>query len=818
MSLKFDSLADKFVKRLIRHSWWILILFMAATAITAPRAVRLITTITSELSALLPDDHTSVALSRQLKKKFKKSTGGNLALIVESPHTEKNKQVMIDLANNLRALPDVREVKIERKNYKFFDDHKLLYIDLEDLQKVKERVQRQIQKEKLKGLYVDLEEDETKSDGNKNSELKFDDLIEKYSAGYGDAIDNPFYISEDNSYFVAFIYPKSTSSSLSFYAQFTQMIKEKIRDFPFSNYGPGLKVSYAGSMQTRLNEYNTLISDLTRAGIISMMGIFLGLVIYFRRVLATLILFIPLVSGICFGFFICSFFIEKLNVVTSFLFSILFGLGIDIGIHCLARYLEDRKQGLPVAECIHNLVLKTGRSSFVSIMTTVAAFFVLLVNDFKGFSEFGWIAGIGLLTTLASYMILLPCLLKVGESTKLISIRRPFGFNRDFFKKMSRFFHGKEKKFFYASIVLFFLGAASIAFVRFEWNFSNLKIKISETEEAKKKLAHITGRVNSPATLLIKDKEEARLLKEEIRRKKEADLLTPTIDRFRSVYDLSPDDQPQKMALLSEIDKLLSDDTLHVLKGDRQKKLQEFRQAIATTRMFGIKDVPQENIEVYYGQGEYKDEMFATIQPLPDLELDDGRNAIHFRDDVFHIKAGGKDFHSTSDAIIFADVLTTMFKDSRKAILLSLLAMVIIIYLDFFNWKKSALVLAYLSLGMFGMFLLMVVFGWKLNFYNMICIPVVLGMGEDNIVHLLHRFEELGRKNLFVAWISAGVPAAMASLTTILGYFGLVFAHHPGLQSIGILAVAGMTTCMISSLILFPVFLKVFYSKGSSWN
>ena len=59
------------------------------------------------------------------------------------------------------------------------------------------------------------------------------------------------------------------------------------------------------------------------------------------------------------------------------------------------------------------------------------------------------------------------------------------------------------------------------------------------------------------------------------------------------------------------------------------------------------------------------------------------------------------------------------------------------------------------------------------------------------------------------ALFTSGSAALMASLTTMLGYAGLVFAHHPGLRSIGILAVIGMGTCMVSSLVFLPAFLQV---------
>ena len=797
---------ERLVRRLIPYAWIMFPLFLGLAWFSLKPALSLLGRINTELSKLLPEDYPSVKIGNEIKQKFKEKGGGDLIIVLDSPNPENNLKVIEALSGFVQKIPEVDRVQYVKKGFEFFDEHKLLFIELDDLHQIKNRIQRKIQREKLGALYIDFESEENEKKGK--DPFNFDDLIEKYRKQYIQGIKSRYFTNEEETIYALWIYPKSKDTSLSYYKKFHRIISEKMKQFPLHEYGPDLKIGYAGSIKTRIDEYNSLIRDLKTAGMISGIGIFILLVFYFRRVTAVLLIFLPLGCSMLIGFALCSLFIKQLNVVTSFLFSILFGLGIDIGIHMFARYAEDREAGLSLDDALVNCLFKAGRSSTVGVITTCASFFILIINDFRGFSEFGWIAGIGLLVALATYLLFFPSILVVAEKLRILRFKKErHEFLQRLLKKWPVF-----PKAMGATVVCVILAAVSLAFIpsiQFEWNYSVLKIHIPETQSARAKLKQVSGRVNSPAAVTIASEAEAGALKAEYARRKAVDSESPTIDYFRSYYDLFPMDQEGKMVVLQDIDRLLADDALNVLKGEDRKMVDEFRTSIHQTTFIHENEIPKEIRKTFFGKGEYAGEKVAFVYPVSTLELDDGRNAIAFYNDAHKVEAAGKTFYAVSDSIVFADVLTTMFRDSRKTILLSLLVLALLIYFDFRNLKKTGLVLGALCSGIFWMFGLMVIFGLKFNFYNMITIPMMIGMGEDNSVHLIHRNEELKRTSVMKALFTSGSAALMASLTTMLGYAGLVFAHHPGLRSIGILAVIGMGTCMVSSLVFLPAFLQV---------
>lgn len=790
---------EKFIQFTARYALLIIALFSILTYFMAPRAIKLIKKVSTRLEDLLPNDYSTVRVGEEVQKKFKEEGRPNLIILFESNKPQENRKLLFDFKAYFETFPEVGKIKyIKNHHQDFFSKHKLLYLEQDDLIEIRDRIKRKIQREKLSGLYIDFESDE-------NDDFSFDDFSKNYDAV---SSDNIYFSNDSETIYAIYLYPSSEDRSLSFYKEFHDWVEAKVADFDFSNYKSQFELYYAGSINTKINEYSTLMNDLKMAGLISFCGIFLLILVYFKKLTSVLFLFIPLSMGILISFGLSSYFISSLNIVTSFLFSILLGLGIDIGIHLLARYEEDRIAGLTQLKALEHIFYKTGRSATIAALTTCGTFFILILNDFRGFSEFGWIAGIGLLTILVTYLFFFPALLVCAEKIRLIRFKQQKEILKNLILKCGISFPHTSKVLIFSLIFLLGSGVLSTQ-LDFEWNFSVLKINPPNVKYAREKLAELQGGNNRPAVIEIDGKEDALKLKSYFKERKQDP--ESIIARYQSSYDVYPEDQKQRMSLLQEIDTLLSDDALNILKKDQKEALNDFRSQIAKTELIKKEDIPESFETAFFGKGDYKEDQLSLIYPKGDAALDDGRNAIRFFNEAHHIQIDDKDYYAVSSSMVFADVLLTLFRDSKRTILLSLLALFIIIFLDFRSLKDTLVIYFSLLMGLLGMCGLIVAFGWKFNFYNIISIPVVLGMGVDNAVHLVHRFIEGGRKNIIEALSSSGVAAGIASLTTICGYSGLAFAHHPGLQSIGLFTIIGMLSCMFASLIFLPCLIQKFF-------
>lgn len=804
-----------------KYTILILVFGILFAVFSYPRAVHLLATVKTELINLLPDHYPSVHYTSEIQRKFNRRS--SLYLIVNSPDREANLKAVTDARKFLiDELDSIDYIDDEKKGYDFFDNNKLLLIDLEDLYTIRNRLEDKIQKKKLGGLYIDLEEDVSEK------EVGFDDITKKYQEEFTEGVKSKNKTNEDGTVFVLNIYPKSSDASLKYFKFFGREIEEATKKFDFKKYHPEMTVGFAGAIVTRVDQYDALMKDLQTAGVFSGISIFIVLYIYFSRyvscrkkgwlkyllsplykVVPVIVVFIPMGISTMISFWFCSFFFEAMNLVTSFLFAILFGLGVDIGIHLITRYIQDRGEGIDIDTIHHNVLLKTGKSCTTGILTTVASFYILIINDFKGFSEFGWIAGHGMVIALACYLIFLPCVMLLVDRYGLMPIKKLQTEESTVRNEKLHWIPG-GKLIFAGLVIVTIFSIFTMENLQFEWNFNKLKMRIPEREHQKDLLKETHGRVNSPAVYLMDNQVQAMAVKKIIRHRKEMDKDFPTIHYFRSYYDMIPFDQDEKLALLKEIDHMLSDDALNVVTEDEKKLIKDFREAIAGTKRISIEDIPPEIHELFWGNTGETDTSVAYIMPLSHLELDNGNNAKAFYDDVYDVKALGKQFYALSDSIVFAEVLQTLMRDSKIAIVCSLLLVVILISIDLRDPKRIIFVCVGLGSGIFWMLALMQIFDVKLNFYNMIIIPAMIGMGEDNSIHLIHRFDELKQKSIIAALKTSGGASFMASLTTILGYSGMLFTHHPGLQSIGYMAVIGMGTCLIGSLGFIPILLQVF--------
>ena len=102
----------------------------------------------------------------------------------------------------------------------------------------------------------------------------------------------------------------------------------------------------------------------------------------------------------------------------------------------------------------------------------------------------------------------------------------------------------------------------------------------------------------------------------------------------------------------------------------------------------------------------------------------------------------------------------------------------------------------------------MAVFGWKLNFFNVIVFPTLIGNAVDNGVHWFRRFKETGEDAAEVQQELSGALSA-STATTATGYAGMILAHHAGLRSIGSVAVLGLVCCLFTGLVVMPGVLRL---------
>ena len=105
------------------------------------------------------------------------------------------------------------------------------------------------------------------------------------------------------------------------------------------------------------------------------------------------------------------------------------------------------------------------------------------------------------------------------------------------------------------------------------------------------------------------------------------------------------------------------------------------------------------------------------------------------------------------------------------------------------------------------MFGVLGILGIDLNPANLIVLPLVLGIGVDDGVHVIHDFYSQRRGyRMSSSTINAIV---LTSLTSMIGFGSMLVAAHRGLQSVGLVLVVGVGSCLFVSLVTLPAVLTL---------
>ena len=286
----------------------------------------------------------------------------------------------------------------------------------------------------------------------------------------------------------------------------------------------------------------------------------------------------------------------------------------------------------------------------------------------------------------------------------------------------------------------------------------------------------------------------------------ETDTLTPTIRAVESLQDrfpLDPAAQQAKLSQLAAIRDLLDDPFLQSAVSDDLARLRRAAEVRIPPSIDEVPDFLKARFTTKEGA------VGNLIMIYPSVGLADGRLSMQFADDVGTVRtADGTVYHAASTSIVAADMLRLMVDEAPIMVGLTILFIVgfKLIILRRVRWVMIALLpLAASFLWLFG---LMTVLGLKLNFYNLVVLPTVLGIGDDSGIHIVHRYQEERRGSIRRVLRSTGEHIAMSACTTMVGFGGLLLSMYPGLRSIGELAVLGIALTLVAALVVLPALLQ----------
>src|SRR5207247_7559918 len=136
----------------------------------------------------------------------------------------------------------------------------------------------------------------------------------------------------------------------------------------------------------------------------------------------------------------------------------------------------------------------------------------------------------------------------------------------------------------------------------------------------------------------------------------------------------------------------------------------------------------------------------------------------------------------------------------------------ILVFIHFRRFSCVVLSLVPVVMGAIWMLGMMGAFDVPFNPANIMTLPLIIGIGVTNGIHILNRFEEEQHPSILAR--STGKAVLVSGLTAIAGFGSLALAQHRGIRSLGLIMATGVTTCMLVGLTFVPAILNLLNKHG----
>jgi hopanoid biosynthesis associated RND transporter like protein HpnN len=593
-----------------------------------------------------------------------------------------------------------------------------------------------------------------------------------------------------------------------------------------------VRVRITGDVALSYEEMSVVRGQATTAGAVSFALVGLLLFAALRSVRLVGATLITLLLGLVFTAGFTAVVIGHFNLI-SISFAVLFiGLGVDFGIHLCMRYRELMSHGRSHEEALRETARDVGSSIALCAVTTALGFFAFVPTDFVGVAELGLISGAGMLISLFCTLTLLPALLSLPPHPQPRGAVSGAAWTGKFVELPVRY----PRVVRAAALAL---GAASVVLLP-EARFDNNPLNVRDpSSESVRTLSELLERgSSSPWSLnaLAPDLESAGALAERLRQIDE-------VERVVTISDFVPEEQDEKLDIIEDVALFLEPlpapdgSAARVTVGEQTSALRKLERELE--RLLAVREIspelrasadalraqldpylaalarserPEASLEALEQSllGSLPEQLRiltaalqagrVTLENLPEALLAqmmavDGRVRIQIfpREDlkdhaalvqfVEAVRAVEPEVSGSAAEIVSSG--QTVVAALQQALLSALAAVTFLMFLLWRRFTDTALVLIPLALASSLTVAAAVLLEIPFNFADVIVLPLLLGIGVDSAIHLVHRARVSGKGVSNLLGTSTARAVAFSALTTIASFGSLGLATHRGLATLG---------------------------------
>jgi uncharacterized protein len=557
-----------------------------------------------------------------------------------------------------------------------------------------------------------------------------------------------------------------------------------------------LQMVFSGAYRDAPMTKRVMERDIEVTSWISGLVVLAWLLFQFRGGRPLILLIFPLATSVLITLGAVGVMGLELNLVSAFTFAILVGIGVDFGVHLLMHYGDLRRKNKPVIDALVDALFELRSSMGTAAFTTAFAFGMLAFADFRGLSQLGFIAAIGVVIAALSYRLLVPPLVLAIDA--FVTEKRSLLRTHTWMK--TEVFGPRGAKIFALCFLAASAGLAVFAKdAGFEYDFRRLNP--DEIEHGINAGATMHGASGVPLYILASNLEEA----SEVARAVEEDLArgfaTPEKLLSLSLANFLPPDVDDRVREIVRMKEALERIWPKLGDEDRQR-FEELRGLLERTDPITLPILPA-YVRDAFVERDGEPGAFAVVYVRVS-----GSDAVlmeEFSEIIHGFREKYPDVRFASPPAVVGEIMPSLRRDGPMVIGLTLLGLFLTTWVISRSLKRSFLVVLPVLLGSGIALGLLGLFDVRINFYNMLILPVSYGLGIDGAIYIAWAMEGEGDEAERSAALRTARRGVMASTMTTIGAFAsFIFASNPGLSSLGEVALISLGAMLVSTVFWLP--------------
>ena len=629
---------------------------------------------------------------------------------------------------------------------------------------------------------------------------------------------------------------------------------------------PSVTAGLTGRPVLQADEMETTNNDMTMAAIVAVTLVGILFMVILHGWLRPFFVLLCLFAAMAWSFGFATATVGSLNLLSIVFALVLIGIGVDFGVHMVMRYVEANKGGLGPEDAVKATMFRTGPGIILGAITSVCAFYSVLGSDFVGLSELGLIGGTGVLFCLISMMTILPAMLLITGKKKLFPSSAPRVTAMPFFEPILR----KPMRIILILIVISLAGLPGLFRVKFSYNLLELQAQGLESVEYEKILIDSSGESTWYAILVADSLDEIKRLTQRVQtmptvakvesvldffpeqqavksalfqesatalgpvaegvaltERPDANKLTKALTRLSDAFEILEEQLFTSGATkeLSQVDQML--EYIHSAQAilEQEKERAALLEGMQNGLALDLNKILKKLTKLLKAEQMTPDDLPSSLK---DLHIGkDGRYQIKVipKEDVWDFDklnrfvAGLREVDPEVSGVPVGvlESARLMHRTFLSAAGLTIVLVIIILWLYSRSFRYIFLTMLPLGVSILWLLEIMGWFGLHFNLANFFAIPILIAIGVDGGVHLLARWRELQipliqyPKEKSGSLFNTSTPTAvvLSFATTMIGFGGLLFAHHRGMAGLGTVMVIGSFTGMLASILVLPPVLKL---------